>query len=206
VDSLRVFGFVSSGNSICVEQHSKTDEVNPQWKQCVQTAGSKVIYALSPQAKSKVERPYRWMQDRIASNIFPASKKLAKYYAMESIAIITIKSTQPHNKYLVFSFMNAIQTGQSLFRRFVIPKPYTHLDASFVYGKNAKPIAIAKSPSGIRKSLSPKSIVLKTLTYMSFRTQRFKTLALAFASGTQIISCLPLPIPTQPFPNSSFEL
>jgi len=27
--------------------------------------GVDVIFALSPQAKGKVERPYRWMQDRI---------------------------------------------------------------------------------------------------------------------------------------------
>jgi len=27
--------------------------------------GVDVIYALSPQAKGKVERPYRWLQDRI---------------------------------------------------------------------------------------------------------------------------------------------
>ena len=39
--------------------------MNPQWKQCVEAAGSKVIYALSPQAKGKIERPYRWLQDRI---------------------------------------------------------------------------------------------------------------------------------------------
>ena len=27
--------------------------------------GVDVIFALSPQAKGKIERPYRWMQDRI---------------------------------------------------------------------------------------------------------------------------------------------
>jgi hypothetical protein len=31
----------------------------------MQLLGVKVIFALSPQAKGKVERPYRWMQDRI---------------------------------------------------------------------------------------------------------------------------------------------
>ena len=42
-----------------------TDDVTPQWKQCVEAAGMKVTYALSPQAKGKIERPYRWLQDRI---------------------------------------------------------------------------------------------------------------------------------------------
>lgn len=42
-----------------------TDDVDPQWKQALKTCGTEVIYALSPQAKGKIERPYRWLQDRI---------------------------------------------------------------------------------------------------------------------------------------------
>ena len=42
-----------------------TDDVDPQWKAVVKRCGSDVIYALSPQAKGKIERPYRWMQDRL---------------------------------------------------------------------------------------------------------------------------------------------
>lgn len=42
-----------------------TDDVDTQWKQVMNDCGVKVIYALSPQAKGKMERPYRWLQDRI---------------------------------------------------------------------------------------------------------------------------------------------
>jgi transposase len=42
-----------------------TDDVDPQWKQTLKICGTEVIYALSPQAKGKIERPYRWLQDRI---------------------------------------------------------------------------------------------------------------------------------------------
>lgn len=42
-----------------------TDDVDPQWKAVVKRCGSDVIYALSPQAKGKIERPYRWLQDRL---------------------------------------------------------------------------------------------------------------------------------------------
>jgi hypothetical protein len=42
-----------------------TDDVAPQWKQCVEAIGMKVTYAMSPEAKGKIERPYRWLQDRI---------------------------------------------------------------------------------------------------------------------------------------------
>lgn len=42
-----------------------TDDIDPQWKQTLKMCGTEVIYALSPQAKGKIERPYRWLQDRI---------------------------------------------------------------------------------------------------------------------------------------------
>jgi len=42
-----------------------TDDIDPQWKATLKRCGSDVIYALSPQAKGKIERPYRWLQDRL---------------------------------------------------------------------------------------------------------------------------------------------
>jgi len=135
VDSLRVFRFVSSGESFCVEQHLKTDEVNPQWKQCVQTAGSKVIYALSPQAKGKVERPYRWMQDRIVRTC--ALERLSHIEEARQVLRYEVNRYNHHQVHSTtqqiprIRFMNAIKTGQSLLRPFAIPKPYTHLDDVF---------------------------------------------------------------------------
>ena len=65
VDSLRVFRFVQSRDSVWKKQVLETDEVDPQWKQVMKVLGVNVTYALSPQAKGKIERPYRWLQDRI---------------------------------------------------------------------------------------------------------------------------------------------
>ncbi len=45
--------------------HKFTDEVDPQFKQVLKDCGTELIYALSPQAKGKIERPYRWLQDRM---------------------------------------------------------------------------------------------------------------------------------------------
>jgi hypothetical protein len=45
------------GEKICLEKTlPKTDETDPQWKRIMSECGVKVIYALSPQAKGKVER------------------------------------------------------------------------------------------------------------------------------------------------------
>ena len=65
VDSLRVFRFVQQRDSVWRKHVLQTDEADPQWRQVMRCLGVDVIYALSAQAKGKVERPYRWLQDRI---------------------------------------------------------------------------------------------------------------------------------------------
>jgi hypothetical protein len=65
VDSLRVFRFVQRRDSVWRRHILQTDEADPQWRQVMKILGVDVSYALSPQAKGKVERPYRWLQDRI---------------------------------------------------------------------------------------------------------------------------------------------
>ena len=65
VDSHSIFRFVQNRDSIWREHHLLTDEATPQWKQVLNDCHVKVIYALSPQAKGKIERPYQWLQDRI---------------------------------------------------------------------------------------------------------------------------------------------
>jgi hypothetical protein len=65
VDSHSIFRFVQGRDSVWREHHLFTDEIDPQWKQVLHDCGVKVTYALSPQAKGKIERPYRWIQDRL---------------------------------------------------------------------------------------------------------------------------------------------
>jgi hypothetical protein len=65
VDCHSIFRFVQGRDSIWREHHKVTDEVTPQWKQVLFDCNVKVTYALSPQAKGKIERPYQWLQDRI---------------------------------------------------------------------------------------------------------------------------------------------
>lgn len=64
-DNHSTFRFVSNRDSIHQNQEKGTDDVTPQWKQCVEATGMQVWYAMSPEAKGKIERPYRWLQDRI---------------------------------------------------------------------------------------------------------------------------------------------
>jgi hypothetical protein len=52
-------------DSVWKKHHLETDDADPPWKMVLRERRIKVIYALSPQAKGKIERPYRWLQDRI---------------------------------------------------------------------------------------------------------------------------------------------
>ena len=65
VDSHSIFRFVSHRDSIWQKQTKMTDEVLTQWKRVVKKCGIQVWHTLSAQAKGKIERPYRWLQDRI---------------------------------------------------------------------------------------------------------------------------------------------
>ncbi len=65
VDNLRVFRFIQNRDSLWKNLVLGTDDVNTQWRQVLALMNTDVIYALSPQAKGKIERPYRWLQDRI---------------------------------------------------------------------------------------------------------------------------------------------
>jgi hypothetical protein len=65
VDSHRIFRFVQGRDSMWRKHVLLTDDVDTQWKQVMNDCGVKVISALSPQAKGKVERPYGWLQDRL---------------------------------------------------------------------------------------------------------------------------------------------
>jgi len=66
VDSYSAFRFVQGRDSYWRNHYQLTDEANPQWKQVLDDCGVRILYALSPhQAKGKIERPYRWIQDRL---------------------------------------------------------------------------------------------------------------------------------------------
>ena len=65
VDCHSTFRFVQGRDSLWGKHYILTDGADPQWKQVAEELGIDVTYALSPQAKGKVERHYGWLQDRL---------------------------------------------------------------------------------------------------------------------------------------------
>lgn len=105
-----------------------TDDIDTQFKQVLKECGTEVIYALSPQAKGKVERPYRWLQDRIVRTA--AKDRLT---SLKDLRTVLKDLVYRYNHRWVHSttkeipivrFERAVAEGKSLFRPFQIKPPY----------------------------------------------------------------------------------
>jgi hypothetical protein len=127
VDCHAIFRFVRGRDPIHQDQGS-TDDVDTQWKQVIKDCRIQPKYALSPQAKGKVERPYRWLQDHLirtcvredVTSIAQANQILAK--EVHQYNYKRVHSTTEEIPYL--RFQRALKEKQSLFRPFAIPPPF----------------------------------------------------------------------------------
>ena len=113
----------------------ETEDIITQWRQVMAVLKVEVSYALSPQAKGKIERPYRWLQDRIVRTC-----ALEKLSSLEEVRAVLQEEVKRYNDHQVHSttgeiprlrFEQARRTGNSLFRPFTLPKPYTSLKDVF---------------------------------------------------------------------------
>ena len=129
VDSLRVFRFVQGRDSVWRRHVLQTDEADPQWRQVMRILGVDVSYALSPQAKGKIERPYRWLQDRVVRTC-----AIEKLTTIDEVRAVLKEEVNRYNNHQVHSttgeipsirFARARKEGNSLFRPFALPKPYS---------------------------------------------------------------------------------
>ncbi len=135
VDSHSIFRFVQHPDSIWRNHRTLTDGADPQWKQVLNDCGVKVIYALSPQAKGKIERPYGWLQDHLVrtcarSNI--SDIKQAQQILNREVYAYNHKRVHSTTEEIPFyRFSAALDNKQSLFRNFSIPAPFQSLKDIF---------------------------------------------------------------------------
>ncbi|MCL4357759.1 hypothetical protein M1512_02595 [Patescibacteria group bacterium] len=124
-DNHAIFRYVANrdANGLSAANYQRvldTDDIAPQWKQAVEASGMKVTYALSPEAKGKIERPYRWLQDRIVRR---SAREHAK--SIDDVRRILYHEVDRYNNRAVHSatgeipsirFSNAVNDGRSVFR------------------------------------------------------------------------------------------
>ena len=136
-DQHRIFRFVKNRDKQSPwRNYSKfTDDVNPQWKQVLLDCGIDPKYALSPQAKGKVERPYRWLQDRIVR--IAAKEKLT---TITELRLVLKDLVEKYNTKWVHSttkeipinrFEKALNNQQCLFKPLKLIKHHQHIDDIF---------------------------------------------------------------------------
>lgn len=135
VDNLRIFRFIQHRDSVWKNMTLETDDVNTQWRQVLALMKTDVIYALSPQAKGKIERPYRWLQDRIVRTC-----ALNHVASLEEARLVLKEEVHRYNYLQVHSttheipsvrFEKARKDKLSLFRPFVLPQPFTSVKDVF---------------------------------------------------------------------------
>jgi hypothetical protein len=122
-DNHAIFRYVVNRDTLSAANYRNilgTDDIAPQWKQCVEATGMKVTYALSPEAKGKIERPYRWLQDRIVRR---AAREHAR--TLEDVRHILTQEVDRYNNRAVHSttgeipsirFNNALNDGRTVFK------------------------------------------------------------------------------------------
>lgn len=130
LDQHSIFRFVRNrdAKSRFFNYEKFTDDVDPQFKQVLQELNVDSTYALSPQAKGKIERPYQWLQDRTVRRC--AKDHVTKFTEVREIfreEINRYNNRQVHSttKEIPMVRLEAAQnSGRSMFRPFAVPKPY----------------------------------------------------------------------------------
>ena len=65
VDNHSIFRYVERRDSVWRKFETMKEQAVVQWKEVLNDLSIEVVYALSPVAKGKVERPYHWLQDHL---------------------------------------------------------------------------------------------------------------------------------------------
>ncbi len=158
VDSHSIFRFVQGRDSVWREHRKVTDQVDTQWKQVLNDCGVKIIYALSPQAKGKIERPYGWLQDRLIRTcareqvIDIKQAQGVLNYEIHRYNYRQVHSTTQEVPY--YRFQKAMEEKKSLFREFKIKPPFQSTKDIFC-------LRLQRTADAYRK-ISINNLVLKT--------------------------------------------
>lgn len=136
-DQHRIFRYVKDRDKNIVWNECKkfTDDVDPQWKQVLKELTIHPKYALSPQAKGKIERPYQWLQDHLVRTCVRLGiKDIAKAREILREELYMYNNNRVHSttgEIPMIRFNRAVQEGKTLLRPFEIPKPYESIKDIF---------------------------------------------------------------------------
>jgi len=128
VDSHSIFRFVQGRDSMWPRHYLVTDEATTQWQMVLNECKVKYTFALSAQARGKIERPYRWLQDRLVRTC--AREKIQNIQGAQEVLDSEVHRYNTHQVHSttgeipIIRFERALRERRSLFREFTIPSPY----------------------------------------------------------------------------------
>jgi len=180
VDSHSIFRFVQGRDSFWRKHYKVTDEADPQFKQVLADLGIKIIYALSPQAKGKIERPYGWLQDRIVR--ICAREGIKDISDAREVLASELKRYNSHQVHSTtgeipdIRFYRAIDDKRSLFREFTVPSPFISTKDIFALRDNR--VVNAYRKISINKlELNVSGVPLRERVYLRIAPDKNKGLA-----------------------------
>lgn len=129
VDQHRIFRYVKSRDeqSHWVNYTKFTDDSDPQWKQVLKELKVESVYALSPQAKGKIERPYQWLQDHLVRTCVREQVTdiaAARVILKNEVECYNYRRVHSTTKEIpMVRFETAQRERRSLFREFKLEQP-----------------------------------------------------------------------------------
>lgn len=130
VDQHSIFRYVKDRDrySVWTTYTKFTGDVDTQWDGMLKDLAVKPIFALSPQAKGKIERPYQWLQDHLVRTcVRYGITDIQKGRAILKEEVSSYNTRRVHSstgEIPDIRFNRAVKDGQTLFRPFSLPKPY----------------------------------------------------------------------------------
>lgn len=134
VDQHSIFRYVKDRDkfSIYTTYTKFTGDVDTQWNTLLKDISVKPIFALSPEAKGKIERPYQWLQDHLVRTcVRYGITDIHKGQQILDEEVTRYNTKQVHSttgEIPAIRFNKAVKEGKSLFRPFVPTQPYTTKD------------------------------------------------------------------------------
>lgn len=131
VDQHSIFRYVKDRDKFSVwTTYTKfTGDVTTQWGSLLKDLTVKPIFALSPQAKGKIERPYQWLQDHLVRTCVRLGiTDITKGQEIldEEVRLYNTKRIHSTTGEIPdIRFNTALKEGKTLFRPFSLPSPYS---------------------------------------------------------------------------------
>lgn len=128
-DNRSIFRFIERQETYWRTPKKTAGEVKTQWERAVKQCGMDTIWALSPEAKGKIERPYRWLQDRIVRSC--AKQDVTDITGAKAVLRAEVdryNNRQVHSttgEIPSMRFARAAAEGNSVLKPLVLPEPYT---------------------------------------------------------------------------------